>query len=314
MRKIKKYEVDSFDSLVYAVSLVQDPAMESGYEFFNATRIQLADDEKRVVVGAVLVPDKDIYRYDENTGMEYFLSFSRKAVRELSEKFLRDGFANNWTLDHERGAEGLYTVESWLKSDMERDKSVALGIDPSLPIGTWFMTTKINDDSIWKEVKDGRWSGFSVEAYVSLLETEFSKQEKNEEMNEEKKNTFFEKVRTIFDELFNDRLDETQVEMEAAEPAEEPEAEPEVEAEPEAEDDTKEPEEADGNTEELSKQNQQLSAQVEELLAAVKELKEENEKLSKQPSTKPVEVKASKQENNPMDIIRQLHEGTYFKN
>ena len=174
MRKIKRFEVDSFDSLVYAVSLVDEPAIESGYKYFNNEKrmVQLADEEKHVVVGAVLIPDKEIYRYDESTGMEYFLVFSKKAVKDLSEKFLKDGFANNWTLDHQYGAEGVYTVESWIKEDVEKDKSVALGIDPSLPVGTWFMSTKINDNATWDEVKAGRWQGFSVEAYVSLIETE----------------------------------------------------------------------------------------------------------------------------------------------
>ena len=122
MRKIKRFEVDSFDSLVYAVSLVDEPAIESGYKYFNNEKrmVQLADEEKHVVVGAVLIPDKEIYRYDESTGMEYFLVFSRKAVKDLSEKFLKDGFANNWTLDHQYGAEGVYTVESWIKEDMEK--------------------------------------------------------------------------------------------------------------------------------------------------------------------------------------------------
>lgn len=322
MRKIKRFEVDSFDSLVYAVSLVDEPAIESGYKYFNNEKrmVQLADEEKHVVVGAVLIPDKEIYRYDESTGMEYFLVFSRKAVKDLSEKFLKDGFANNWTLDHQYGAEGVYTVESWIKEDMEKDKSVALGIDPSLPVGTWFMSTKINDNATWDEVKAGRWQGFSVEAYVSLIETELSKQNKNEEvMNESKKETFFEKVKNIFNELFDTDTEQVTEELEAT-PA--PEEEPEVE-ETEAEE-VAEPEEVAETEEEaiehlsaiakLEEENAKLQNQVEQLLAKVDELRQENEKLAKQPSAKPVEVKAAKQDSasDKMEIIRQLHEGTYF--
>ena len=326
MRKIKRFEVDSFDSLVYAVSLVDEPAIESGYKYFNNEKrmVQLADEEKHVVVGAVLIPDKEIYRYDESTGMEYFLVFSRKAVKDLSEKFLKDGFANNWTLDHQYGAEGVYTVESWIKEDMEKDKSVALGIDPSLPVGTWFMATKINDYATWEEVKAGRWQGFSVEAYVSLIETELSKQNKNEEvMNESKKETFFEKVKNIFNELFDTDTEQVAEELEATPEVEEPapEEEPEAEDEPL---DVAEPEEVAEAEEEaiehlsaiakLEEENAKLQSQVEQLLAKVEELRQENEKLAKQPSAKPVEVKASKQDSvsDRMEIIRQLHEGTYF--
>lgn len=339
MRKIKRYVVDDFESEVYACSLVDAPAIESGYVSFAAQKqkvVMLESDEKRMVAGPVLIPDKEIYRYDEYSGEEFYLVFTKKAVERLAEKYLRNLNSNNWTIDHSYGANGVYTMESWIKADMEKDKSVALGLDPNLALGTWFMTARIDSDEIWTEVKNGRWTGFSVEAWISLKEENFIKN--NQEMKEQ---TFIEKLKSLFNEYFKEdeepKQEEVQLEeaVEAEEQAqlqeentvEEPvqtelEEQTEAEAQQEevelAEDDTTEEEpeaEEDSRVADLEARIAELEAQLADVLDRLAAANLKVQEMSKQPSAKPVNVKAGAEgKTNVMDTIRALREGTYFKN
>ena len=334
MKKLKRYMIDEIDSELTAVSLVDSPAIESDFQYFNSQDskryVKLENEEKRLVIGAALVPDLDIYRYDAWTGEEFYISFSRKCIEKLADKFMKNNLGHNWSLDHEMPTDGVYVFESWIKEDMEKDKSVALGIDPNLPEGTWFISARINDNEIWDKVKAGKWHGFSVEAFCVLDEINFNKQE-----NMNKKETFFEKLKAIFNEIFeNEAVSEAleKIEEDASEtneeelPSEEAETEPEVEVEPEAEaveetveleeekaeEETVEQIEASQNLEALEAKVNELQNSVAKLLEQNAQLQKENEKLSAMPSAEPVKVNAEKAQN-PFDIIRSLHDGTYKK-
>lgn len=323
MRKIKRYVVDDFDSEVYACSLVDAPAIESGYVSFAAQMpkvVMLESDEKRMVAGPVLIPDKEIYRYDEYTGEEFYIVFTANAIERLAGKYLREWKTTNWTVDHERYANGVYTMESWIKTDMEKDKSLALGLDPNLPQGTWFMTARIDSDEIWNEVKNGRWTGFSVEAWISLKEENLKKQNKdknNEQMNE---NTLFEKIEELFKSYFSKPEPEVQAEPEVAEevmleeeqPAVSEEAEEQAQHEEVVELEEEQP--AEETQEDYKAEVENLRKAVEELTAKLGEANTKIAELSKQPSAEPVNVKASAEtKGDVMDTIRALREGTYFK-
>lgn len=322
MRKIKRYVVDDFDSEVYACSLVDAPAIESGYVSFAAQLpkvVMLESDEKRMVAGPVLIPDKEIYRYDEYTGEEYYIVFTAKAIERLAGKYLRDWNTTNWTVDHERYANGVYTMESWIKSDMEKDKSVVLGLDPNLPQGTWFMTARIDSDEIWDEVKNGRWTGFSVEAWISLKEENFNKNKKNnEEMNEQ---GFIDKLKELFNEYFkNEEPKQEEIQMEeqpaVAEEAEEQTHHDEVVELEEETPATAEEEQPSVETRvaELESQLAEANTRNKQLTEKLGEMNTKIAELSKQPSAEPVNVKASAEtKGDVMDTIRALREGTYFK-
>lgn len=322
MRKIKRYVVDDFDSEVYACSLVDAPAIESGYVSFAAQMpkvVMLESDEKRMVAGPVLIPDKEIYRYDEYTGEEFYIVFTAKAIERLAGKYLRDWNTTNWTVDHERYANGVYTMESWIKTDMEKDKSVALGLDPNLPQGTWFMTARIDSDEIWNEVKNGRWTGFSVEAWISLKEENFNKnKKKNEQMNE---NTLFERIEELFKSYFSKNEPEAQAEPAAEEdvkmeeqPSASVEAEEQAQRDEAVELEEETPATAEETQEDYKAEVENLRKAVEDLTAKLGEANSQIAELSKQPSAEPVNVKASAEtKGDVMDTIRALREGTYFK-
>jgi len=152
---------------VEAMSVVEHPAIESNFLALNKqvnVELKTVDEEKRILLGAALIPNKPIYRNDDING-EYYIFFSRKTVRQASELFLKGGKQNNATEEHEKTIDGMTVVESWLKEDDVNDKSVKYGIEA--PIGTWFISMKVYNDDIWEKVKLGKIKGFSIEAYFA---------------------------------------------------------------------------------------------------------------------------------------------------
>ena len=151
---------------INAVSVVRDPAIEENFVALNKHEVELkeVDTEKRILMGAALIPNKQIYR--RNKDKEYYIFFSEDTVRKASELFLMRSNQNNATYEHERKMlEGMSVVESWIIEDEKLDKSVKYGFN--LPKGTWMISMKVNNDDIWKSVKDGEVKGFSIEGHFA---------------------------------------------------------------------------------------------------------------------------------------------------
>jgi len=175
-RKLKKYRV-GMDSETYAISLVDMPAIEEDFIYMagqEPVKIQMMSDEKHMIYGAVLVPERPIYRASDS-GEEYYLEFTKESIEKMSQDFLKDYRQHSMTLEHEEEATEVYVVESWIKTDLYKDKSVALGLNDNLPLGTWFVGAKINNVDTWNRIKSGELKGFSVESLISL--EDFSAQE-----------------------------------------------------------------------------------------------------------------------------------------
>jgi hypothetical protein len=167
--KIVELVIDEKDSLsgIDAVSVVRSPAIEENFIHLSKHEVELkeVDTEKKILMGAALVPDKQIYRVNEKTKEEYYIYFSADTVRQASELFLMNSNQNNATYEHDKKLKGMSVVESWIIEDDKHDKSVKYGF--SLPKGTWMISMKVNNDEVWKDVKEGKVKGFSIEGYFA---------------------------------------------------------------------------------------------------------------------------------------------------
>jgi hypothetical protein len=151
---------------VEAISIVSQPAIESNFVALKSEEIKLAevDKEKRILMGAVLIPEKPIYR--RNGEDEYYIYFSKDTVNKASQLFFKNGNQSNWTLEHNNEIKGLTVVESWIVEDIQKDKSAIYNL--SVPVGTWMASVKVDNDEIWTEfVKTGKVKGMSLEGYFS---------------------------------------------------------------------------------------------------------------------------------------------------
>lgn len=166
--KIIELVIDEKDSLsgIDAVSVVESPAIEENFIHLSKHEVELkeVDQEKRILMGAALVPNKQIYRRNAKNE-EYYIYFSEDTVRKASELFLMRSNQNNATYEHDKKLDGMSVVESWIIEDEKQDKSAKYGF--SLPKGTWMISMKVNNDDVWKDVKEGKVKGFSIEGYFA---------------------------------------------------------------------------------------------------------------------------------------------------
>lgn len=156
---------------VYAISLVENPAMEGFFVALSENEtIQLKqiDEEQRILIGLVLEPNKPIYR--NQNGEEFNIVFSEGTVKELAHGFLKMNNQSNSTIEHSGNKiEGVTFVESWIVENSEIDKSVNFGL--SYPKGSWIATMKVDNEDVWQNyIKTGKVQGFSVDAMVGLQE------------------------------------------------------------------------------------------------------------------------------------------------
>ena len=189
---------EALHSGIEAISIVDRPAIEENFIALSKehkVELKEVDAEKRILMGAALVPNKNIYRQSEEE--EYYIYFSEDTVRKASELFLMRGNQNKSTLEHEAELNGLSVVESWIIEDETHDKSRKYDMD--LPVGTWMVSMKVNNDDVWENyVKTGKVKGFSIEGYFTdklAMSSEFVTEEEATEILEE-----------IFDHLRNHQL------------------------------------------------------------------------------------------------------------
>jgi hypothetical protein len=164
-RKVKTYGLDDNGLLgVYAVSVVEFPAIEEDFVALSKAqgfKLAAVNEEKRMLYGPALIPDKEIMRIDDN-GEEYFVTFPRQVVEQLAQLFFKKNQHHNATFEHAFSVSGMTVVETWIKRG-EQDTSLALGLSSALPEGTWFIGMKVDNDDVWNEVKAGKVKGFSIE-------------------------------------------------------------------------------------------------------------------------------------------------------
>ena len=186
-------EDDNQELAIDAISLVSAPAIEQDFVFFGKEKNNLTfakvDEEKRMLVSPALIPNKQIFRYDPNTDSDYYVYFSPETVRKASELYLKHNNHHKATYEHSDRVSGVLTIESWIKEG-DSDKSKMYGFD--LPNGTWFVKMKIENDDLWKKIKDGELKGLSIEGYFT---NKFEQMQKKEPTTEE--------IRTALKELLS---------------------------------------------------------------------------------------------------------------
>ena len=149
-----------------AVSIVENGAIESDFIALAEQEIKLAkvDEEKKILMGAALIPNKPIFR-KKGEDM-FYVYFSKDTVRRAAELFFKNGNQNNATLEHSMGIDDLTVFESWIVEDTKMDKSAKYGLE--VPVGTWMISMKVENDEVWNDyVKSGKVKGFSIEGFFS---------------------------------------------------------------------------------------------------------------------------------------------------
>lgn len=314
-KNISVYSVNGKKSDVYDISLVEFPAIESDFVYFNKQDelkkfVCLESEERFQICGAVLCPDKNIYRVDEE-GYEYYIRFSKEAIEEIAHAHLRNYKNNQFSTDHEAYTSNIYLYESWI-AENENDKAFTkYGLD--CPVGSWIILCKVDSTEIWDRIKKNELAGFSIEAWLQFddvyqeIENKLKKEYTNMLTDNEKKG-FLDEIKSIItetlsalksenvqsgDEEVKEDVVETALEEETK--VEEVKVEEETKNEEEVVEEVKEEALEETVAEEVKEEETvvedsekvQMAATITEQQAEIEKLKAEIEKLSKQPSVKP---------------------------
>jgi len=167
---------------VFKISMVSSPAIEESWVFFNEDKVvkfAAVDEDKRLIVAPVLIPNKQIIRAD-GEGKPYWVFFKEDTIEQLAQNFLKKGYQWKANVEHETDIEGkVVVVESWVSKSMLKDKS-AMYFDKPFPAGTWFITWKVLDDDLWNNfIKTGELTGASIEGIFEHVKVSASKEAVN---------------------------------------------------------------------------------------------------------------------------------------
>lgn len=154
---------------MFRISLVDDPAVMSNFQAFDAKKKPLMyaiqDEEKRLVRGCIMRADFPIYRRDEQMG-EYYIIYKAEEIRKMAEKYLLEGRQNDVNLMHQEGSDvdGVQMVQYFIKGDgIQVD-----GFDECAD-GSLFGEFHVVNDDVWAEIKAGTYKGFSLEGVFDLV-------------------------------------------------------------------------------------------------------------------------------------------------
>jgi hypothetical protein len=145
------------------VALVDKPAIQRNFlAFKERKKFEIVSEDKKIVSGALMLADMPIYRDNEEFG-EHYVVFDADTIQKIAEKFFKKGYQSNVNEMHDpnKAVDGVTMFESWLVN-RELGKMPIKGYE-DVKDGSWFGSFKVENDDIWKKVKEGEFKGFSVE-------------------------------------------------------------------------------------------------------------------------------------------------------
>ena len=140
-----------------------------GAKFLESHSFAIVNEEQRIISGALMIADELIYRNNEKFG-EHYVKFSAETIKQIAIKFAKKKYMNHVNLMHdsEQRVNDVTMFESFIV-DKKR------GIMPMAEFkdvadGSWFGSFYVENDSVWQEVKNGTYKGFSVEGMFDYVE------------------------------------------------------------------------------------------------------------------------------------------------
>ena len=170
---MKRYELKytKGEDGVFCMSTVENPATKTQLVMFDdeLKAMEFQDDEKRVIYSVAMRPNMLIPRKDIN-GEPAMVFYSEETVNDLQQNFFKNNSHNGATINHDKNLrKDMYAFESWIVQDPEKDKATSLGLQ--VQKGDWVMAQKVDNPEVWEDIKKGKLTGFSIEAYLEPVLT-----------------------------------------------------------------------------------------------------------------------------------------------
>lgn len=169
MRKdIPIFAIDFTDESIWnSISIVDLPAIEKDFvKLSKQSEIKFSvNEEKRDIMGPVIIKDQLVYRNDEKG--EYYIKFSAETIKEMAIQFFKRDTQNNGNVMHSVDVPGVTFYQSFIK-DSEK------GLNPKgfedVVDGSWFVTAHVDNDDVWSLIQKGELRGFSIDCTAVFKE------------------------------------------------------------------------------------------------------------------------------------------------
>ena len=153
---------EQFDYDVSGIGGYVDPGITKK-KHDNSKQHFATDVDKQIVLGPAMIPNEKIFRKDDQ-GNPYFVFFTPETIKMIAQKYMKYKLLDNNDMMHDGEAvPDVFVMESWIK-ESKNDKSTDYGFE-KLPVGTWFVSMKINNSDIWDKIKKKELNGFSVSGF-----------------------------------------------------------------------------------------------------------------------------------------------------
>lgn len=122
------------------------------------------------IQGPVLIPGKKILRGPNAKVDDYhYVVFSRETIIVIREKFHQEKKENNLNIEHNGILlKDIYLTKSFILDDT--NIKLIVGEFKDLPIGTWIIEYRIENENVWKMIQDKIINGFSIEGTFNYEE------------------------------------------------------------------------------------------------------------------------------------------------
>lgn len=161
--------LDDWTLGIYRLSLVDNPATEHSWMLFSKQgekpicnmKFAITDADKHRVLSVIMLADTPIYRIDEQ-GNPFYIQFPKDVLYESARRMLREGFQRNINIEHIDSSfvEGFDMVQLFVKD-------TAKGVSPvgfeDVAEGSLFGEFYVTDETLWEEIKAGKFKGISLE-------------------------------------------------------------------------------------------------------------------------------------------------------
>ena len=163
-------DLENEESTVSFNSLVRDPAHEISFQTFSNMKRFEFNEEERVITGVMISADTPIYRFDQDTLEEYYVVFTKQAIKDMVYDYARRKNFNNLNIEH-NGANVVEDAAMIMLYQVDNEKGFTAperfkdAKDGSL-IGSYKVSPEI-----FEKAKAGEWTGFSIEGSFMIEET-----------------------------------------------------------------------------------------------------------------------------------------------
>jgi hypothetical protein len=174
-KEIPTYEIsidlNDDETTVSFNSLVSMPAHEKNFMTFSKQVKFEFNDEEQVITGIAISADTPIYRFDQETGEEYYVVFTKQAIKDIIFDYARKDNFNNVNLEHNpnRIVKSIFMIHSY-QIDAAKGFTAPERFKDAND-GSWIVSYKVTDKDLFQQAKEGMFNGFSIEGVFNLIDT-----------------------------------------------------------------------------------------------------------------------------------------------